>query len=155
MIRLLDSARTPRRRLLKGVGLGAMGVPLVMATPTGQQDEIEVTVEAGEEREDGWTRRDLLTDDFRGKIDLSNLPPDETPVLAMMYPVGGTVEEARVRTEVRTISATSGSVISTVSWKPAGIFDWDDGTYYIYATVALPGYETFGTAISDPFEVDT
>lgn len=145
-----------RRTVLKGLGAGALALPFVTGTTAATQDMgVSVSVEAGEGDEDTWTSRDRLTDDFRAKVDISDLT-GQTAVAVMTFPVGGGefVDDGQLRTTTVQPDGSSASVIHT-DWNPGGIlFSWDSGTYRLYTVVAEDREQEFGAAVSEPFEVD-
>lgn len=151
-----------RRRLIKGLGTGALGLSLLSGTTTAEQAscDLGVSVEAGEGDTDNWVQREYITDDFRGKIDVSGVNSG-TELAYMMIPTnpeGGFVGETNIRSDVVEITASSESIVHSGAWNPGGVAGtfgtWPTGTYNLYATVADREQEAFGVAVSEPFEID-
>lgn len=149
---------TNRRNVLKGLGMGALALPILSETTAAEQASrsLSVSVEAGEGGVDNWTRRDRITDDFKGRVDVSGLSSGDSTIVVTMFPVGGSnnVSNSQVRTGVHTVDWSNGYVVQSSTWNPSGLFKWQSGTYYLYAVVAEDRQEAFGVAVSDPFEID-
>ena len=148
--------KSKRRKILKGIGMGALASPLFAGTTTAEQAScsLNVSVEAGEGDESNWTRREYITDDFRGKIDVSGSSGTTTAyLLAVLNPDG---ELTQSRSGTSEVVGSSSPIIETNSWNPNGIGPfgtWQSGMYHIHATVS-DSDGNFGAAVSDPFEVN-
>lgn len=152
---------TNRRRVLKGVGIGALGLPLVTNTAAAQQAScsLTVSVEAGEGDEENWTPRDQITDNFRGKISVSGVQSG-SEIAYMIVPTnpeeGGFLDNV-IRSGVVEAKSSNESYYTDELWYPSdlafGIGEWPSGSYNLYATVADKDQRAFGVAISDSFNV--
>lgn len=143
-------SKANRRNMLKGIGIGALGVPLAMNPATAQPERYSLSV-------DIEAPRDRITGEFRGRLSVSGLQPGSN-VVYMIVPRrsdGEFIDE--IRSDVVEANSSSESYYSDPTWDPSdvtlGIGEWPSGTYTLYATVADGVQEAFGVAISDSFEV--
>lgn len=150
-----------RRTLLKGLGLGAVGLPLATGTGAAGQDSLQVYVEPGEGDIDAWVSRaqdTIADDDFQARLEITGIQGDEIAYMIVpTNPAGGFIDE--IKTGINTTDGKNeGALVHDDPWYPENsipfVSDWEAGTYYLYAAVADSERETFAAAISEPFEID-
>lgn len=154
----IEKRKSKRRDILKGVGAGTLGLPLLTGTATAKQGSLRVEVEAGEGSVDNWQPRDVLTDNFKAKIDVSGLSTGASDLAVMVIPVNpdGAFVDGGMRASHTQVDWSSGSVVPKNDWTPGGpIMGWPNGTYRLYAAASESGRGVFGTAVSAPFEIET
>lgn len=142
-----------RRRILKGLGVGTLTLPLMAGRTRAEQGDLEVDVKAGTEENGSFSMKSRISDDFQAEIDISGRSGTH---LAYMVAVLDTDDELiKPRSDTISGSWSSGSVVAS-GWDPDGAIgsfgEWSDGTYRLYATVADNDGD-FGAAVSDPFEI--
>lgn len=145
-----------RRDVLKGLGIGALGFPLMMGTTTAKQTScnLNVRVEAGEGTLEDWIPREQLTDEFKAKIDASGV--SGTHLVYMLAVLDPENKLAAPRTGTVEIDSSWSSVeIVAGPWRPGGLINnWQNGMYHIYTTV-IDDQGSMGGAVSREFEIST
>lgn len=156
-----EESDSNRRDVLKGLGMGAIGIPMMTGTTAAEQGGpcqsncgLRVRVEAGEGNPDTWVRRTRLTDEFRGRVEISGLSSGTSQVSTAIVPVGPLPngEFKAMQTNQAEVNWSRGSLIDMDVFSIGG---WQNGEYYLFAAVVEMGREAFGVAVSEPIEIRT
>lgn len=146
-----------RRKVLKGLGVGAMTLPLVSERAVARQGDcnLTVSVEPGEGTAENWTPRSRITDEFKGRVDVSGFSATHLAYMMAVVDPDSKLVQTRSGTFQVDPNWTSAYVVHNRTWNPGGIGPigrWQNGTYRLVG-VAVDDQGNFGGATSPSFQI--